>query len=80
LIVEMASRQSVSDLDSTFGAGCLGDVVESLLLGRIADGGYDSGICTTEVLFQQRQTETLVGAGDENGVWHVGLSGSEEVI
>ena len=54
--------------DDEFGAGCFGDVVESLLLGRITDGGYDGGVCTTEVLFQQGQTETAVGAGDENSV------------
>lgn len=38
--------------DDEFGAGCFGDVVESLLFGRIANGGYDGSVCTTEVLFQ----------------------------
>lgn len=38
--------------DDEFGVGCFGDVVEGLLFGRVADGGYDCGVCTTEVLFQ----------------------------
>jgi hypothetical protein len=54
--------------DDEFGARCFGDVVEGLLLGRIANGGYDSSVCTTEVLFQQRQTKAAVGAGDEDSV------------
>jgi hypothetical protein len=54
--------------DDEFGADCFGGVVKGLLLGWIADGGYDGGIRTTEVLFQQRQTKAAVGAGDEDSV------------
>lgn len=57
--------------DDEFGAGCFGDVVKGLLLGWIADGGYDISVCTTEVLLQQRKTEAAVGAGDENSVRHI---------
>ena len=35
--------------DDEFGARCFGDVVEELLFGRVADGGYDRGVCTTEI-------------------------------
>lgn len=64
--------------DDEFGARCLWEVVKGLLFGRVADGGYDCGVCTTEVSFQQGQTEAAVGARDEDGVRHVDFFGKEK--
>ena len=54
--------------------------MERLLLRRVTDGGYDSGVCTTKILFQQSETEAAIGAGDEDIVRHIGFFGIRQVV